>query len=130
MQEYMTDECEVARPRFVVFVDVATSWLVHPLSEQLIFKWFEEYSRRYYDLIGIADIFDGRQTEYRWGNDVKGYSVRGRPLYILQRRDPFKSCAETAEAASARAPKKSWGGLSPPQTAGGKPCFLTSKHVG
>src|SRR2546428_14036543 len=123
MQEYMTDECEVARPRFVVFVDVATSWLVHPLSEQLIFKWFEEYSRRYYDLVGIADIFDGRQTEYRWGNDVKSYSVRGRPLYILQRRDPFKSCAETAGDASGRAPQKRRRGLSRPPTAGGTSFF-------
>ena len=129
MQKEMIDEIEVARPRFVVFVDVATSWLVHPQSEQLIFKWFEEYSRRYYDLVGIADIFDGRQTEYRWGNDVKSYSVRGRPLYILQRRDPLKSCAETADAASASDPKDRRRVLSRPEAAWETPCFRTSKRV-
>lgn len=76
MQEEMIREVEAARPLYLVFVKIPTSWLVRPGSEMLIFKWFDRYRSRYYDLDGVVDILSMEETRYVWGEDAKGY----RPL--------------------------------------------------
>jgi hypothetical protein len=89
MQKEMIGEIETARPRFVVFVDIAASWLVDPRAKRLIFEWAGDYLRKYYDLVGVVDILDMSRTEYRWGTDANGSSVRGQNVvYIYESRDP------------------------------------------
>jgi hypothetical protein len=56
MQQEMIGEIEAARPKFLVFVDIPTSWLRRTSSDMLIFDWYARY-REHYDLVGIIDIF-------------------------------------------------------------------------
>lgn len=81
MQHEMIREIESAMPRFIVYVNIRTSWLKGPWSEQLIFQWLEYYLKDHYQMVGVADIISEKQTEYRWGKDVQGYMPRSKQWF-------------------------------------------------
>jgi len=87
MQKEMASEIEHANPAFVVFVNVATSWLARPDSEKFIFRWSEAYLRAHYSLVGITDIIGPNRTDYKWYNDALGYiPLSPANLLVFQRR--------------------------------------------
>jgi hypothetical protein len=73
MQQQMISEIEAACPKYMVVVNVGTSWLVMHDSCQLIFNWMEQYVRSNYIEAGIADIVSPERTEYRWDEAVAHY---------------------------------------------------------
>ena len=79
MQEEMISEIERNKPEIMVFMDIVTSWLPRPGSSELIFKWFEKYSKENYELAGFADLIPGFQTTYSWDNDIKRYGSMRKP---------------------------------------------------
>jgi hypothetical protein len=88
MQREMVREIESALPKFLVFVNVSTSWLVRPDSEKLIFQWVRKYCREHYDVVGIVDILSMDVTEYRWDDEAKGYAPRSQCwLGVYKRRN-------------------------------------------
>lgn len=70
MQKEMIDEVERAKPRFLVFVNVLTSWLPQSGSDRHIFRWLDAYSTKHYDLTGVVEIVHGSNTRFRWGEQV------------------------------------------------------------
>ena len=76
MQQEMIDEIESSAPKYVVVVNVSTSWLLWPNSERLIFNWLNSYIGQHLELQGVVDILPNEKTEYRWGKDVEGYTPR------------------------------------------------------
>ncbi len=83
MQEEMIAEIEKNSPKFLVFCNVATSWLSRPESPKLIFDWFNKYILKGYELTGVADILGMDQTVYKWGNDARTYQMKGRDNIML-----------------------------------------------
>jgi hypothetical protein len=79
MQREMIREVEERQPKFLIFVDVRTSWLTRPLSERLIFKWFQDYSTRNYTLTGVVQILSPKETVYLWGDALSMYQPRQVP---------------------------------------------------
>ena len=75
MQRQMIREIEALDPRFVVFVNVLTSWLVRPESDKTIFAWFDQYQRRF-DRVGVVEIVSVRETKYVWGAEAATYTPR------------------------------------------------------
>ena len=73
MQAEMIREIEAARPKFIVAVNVYTSWLNTPYSYPLLVDWTRMYLKEHYQRVGIADIIDKTTTVYRWDRDVEGY---------------------------------------------------------
>ena len=57
MQQEMIREIELAGPKYLVSVQIPSSWLGRPDSEALIFAWANEYLKEHYD--------DGRLRQYR-----------------------------------------------------------------
>ena len=87
MQQEMIQEIETARPEFLVFVNVATSWRDRPGSERMIFEWFEQYQQKYYRQVGVVDIIAPKHTAYHWGNSAVEYSPRSKNwLTVFQRK--------------------------------------------
>jgi hypothetical protein len=85
MQQEMIREIEAGKPRFLIYVNVPTSWLVRPRSEKKIFTWFYEYAWKYYDLVGVTDIgFD--RTVYRWFQQASGYRPKSPYWLTIHRR--------------------------------------------
>jgi hypothetical protein len=88
MQQEMIREIEAARPKFLVFVKVFTSWCIKPGSEQMIFEWFEQYQQKNYSQIGIVDIISPKLTVYHLGDSDIEYSPRSEIwLSVFQRKD-------------------------------------------
>jgi len=76
MQEEMIREIESVRPKYLIFVSVSTSWLARPDSIQMIFEWFNVYQQKYYQRVGVIDIFPNQSTVYRWGEESYQYAPR------------------------------------------------------
>jgi hypothetical protein len=89
MHEEMIREIEGARPEHVVFVQVPTSWLAGPESDQHILEWAQTYVGENYDLVGIADIHE-EGTEYRWGHEAAAHSPRSmEQVTVFRLRKPI-----------------------------------------
>jgi len=82
MQREMIDEVEKAKPRYLVFVGVASSWMIRPSSNRHIFRWFDEYSRKEYEPVGFVDLSHSQKIQYRWGDEAKFY-IPASPVYLL-----------------------------------------------
>jgi hypothetical protein len=86
MQQDMVREIETGNPRFVVFVHVWSSWLIRAESDQTIFRWFDEYQKRF-QRVGIIDIISPEQTRYLWGEAAAAYTpVTDRWIAVYERR--------------------------------------------
>jgi hypothetical protein len=86
MQEEMIDEIERARPAFLVYVNIPSSWLQRPDSATLIFDWFERYSRLHYRLVGLVEI-TRESTQYRWAPDALWPPRARRWVAVLERAE-------------------------------------------
>ncbi len=66
MQQEMIDEIEVAKPAFIVYVNVSTSWLYRKNSEKLIFEWFAKAAAGDYQRVASIEIASSDYTNYIW----------------------------------------------------------------
>lgn len=73
MQWEMIAQIEAANPKFLVSVNIKTSWLVKPSSDKEIFKWSDSYCSQFYDLVGAVSIMPLGQTVYRWNEQAANY---------------------------------------------------------
>jgi hypothetical protein len=64
MQQEMIREIEQARPKYLVFVKVPTSWLTTAGSETLVQNWAKEYLAENYEMVGLVHIAAADQTDY------------------------------------------------------------------
>lgn len=97
MQRQMIGEIEAANPRFVVFVRVWTSWQVAPESDQTVFRWFEDYRKRF-DRVGVVDIVSSQRTTYLWGPEAATYTPRSDLwLAVFERTNPAHTTPDTRQ---------------------------------
>ena len=81
MQDEMIQEIEAKQPKFIVLVNVITSWLPRN-KERRIFEWFggkpghPGYLQAYYRTVGVADMLDKDHTEYHWNEEAGMYRPR------------------------------------------------------
>lgn len=88
MQEQMISEIEIKQPKFLIYVHIPTSWLILPNSEKQIFKWFAEYTTKYYKPAGIVDIIFPAPSIYLWGDKSVNYAPRSNCwVGIFERKD-------------------------------------------
>jgi hypothetical protein len=92
MQKEMIAEIEAAKPEYIVFVNIKTSWLPRPRSENLIFTWAGQYLENQYDLNGIVDIPISGESEFHWGAEAVSYQPRShRFIRIFKRKSGNES---------------------------------------
>ena len=83
MHKEMIREIEAARPEYVVFVLVSSSWAAKKNSETLVLRWAQQYCRKYFDTVGVADIVWPKYTAYYWGRDAAEYVPRSPNDYTI-----------------------------------------------
>ena len=83
MQHEMMREIETARPKYLVFVSVTTSWLKHSNSATEIFDWFDRYSAAEYRLDGLVSILTQERTDYYLPLSVDPHSIPPSEYYLL-----------------------------------------------
>jgi hypothetical protein len=86
MQTEMAQEVELAMPKFIVFVNVSTSWLRNQASDGWIFDWLRQFLEKNYEIVGVADIFGREPTQYRWGSQAASSPIRAPSSLVIFRR--------------------------------------------
>jgi hypothetical protein len=89
MQREMRKQIEDAKPKYVVFVNVRTSWLTRPGSHREILDWAPLFTASHYDQVGLIEI-DLTGSKIRWNEAVKGLSLPGQDktwLSVYRRKD-------------------------------------------
>jgi len=86
MQREMIEEIEAARPKYVVFARVRTSWLIRKDSHTFMLDWAQKYSEQNYDLVGVVDIMPPDSSVYIWGDKAADYPPHSPDLIYVFRR--------------------------------------------
>jgi len=86
MQQNMIREIEAAKPRYIVFVNVSTSWLVTRNSDTTIIKWTNEYLARHYRTVGLMDMISENETRSYWGKEAASIEPQGYYVCALERK--------------------------------------------
>jgi hypothetical protein len=73
MQRDMIAEIEAAKPRFVVFVYLVSSWQLRPDSDRTIFYWWKRYQQNF-ELVGSIGIMSDERTTYAWDAAAAGHT--------------------------------------------------------
>jgi hypothetical protein len=87
MQKEMAEEIEKANPKYVIFVNIPTSWLANARSERYILEWLQQYLNNGYSLVGVVDILSNWETVYRWDNEAKNYAPRSPYFLCVYKND-------------------------------------------
>lgn len=82
MQEDFVHDMETAKPKFVVMVNVAASWLVAPDSPKVLLDWWASKGIKDYQQVGVADILPSG-THYDWS---PAYRPRSASHVVLLKR--------------------------------------------
>ncbi len=86
MQKEMIKEIERNKPKYFLFINVGMSWLSRPNSEQLIFKWSNEYITKYYKIVGLVDILPNAISPLISGVQLNSYVPQSKELvYIFEK---------------------------------------------
>ena len=86
MQEEMIRQIESARPKYVIFVGVPTSWVRYPESDSLIFTWVDQYVKTSYDVVGLVNILSSDRTDYYFEQMPESLPRLGAYVLIYQRK--------------------------------------------
>lgn len=84
MQNEMIKEIEAARPEFLVFVAVETSWLYRGEGQRII-EWLQEYLAAYRQ-VGLVEITGAEGSIYKWGKEAEVSKVDENPFLVIYRR--------------------------------------------
>ena len=85
MQKEMIQEIECSQPKFIVFVNVPTSWLRSRTSHTLLLNWLQNFQSKYYKLVGLTTISE-QDTRYLWGQNLKWPPNSPIWIAVLQRK--------------------------------------------
>lgn len=71
MQKGFIADVEAARPKFLIYVNVPTSWSRRSDSHRELFRWFDEYMRRdRLRMVGTVELWQDKAV-YHWEPNVK-----------------------------------------------------------
>jgi hypothetical protein len=86
MQDEMIKEIETAKPAYLVFVGVSSSWAATPASDKRILNWSNQYTAACYERVGVADIHPTRGTTMKWDAEAPGYQAQSQFVVITLKR--------------------------------------------
>ena len=86
MQKEMAKEIEANNPKYIIYVNIGTSWLAHPKSEKFIFQWADAYTNKNYRIVGLLDVLPNGFSTIKVGEQLDHYKPQTQDLiYILKR---------------------------------------------
>jgi hypothetical protein len=90
MQNEMISEIEKTKPLYLIFCNVAFSWLSKKESPMHIFDWYGKYSQENYTIVGLVDIPDQGFSSIYWGADAQRNPKNKNCVWIFRRKDAVK----------------------------------------
>jgi hypothetical protein len=87
MQRDMTAEIEAARPKYIVYCNVQSSWAAGPDSPKDILQWFNRYAASQYEVAGLVELpAGGGPAGYYWNAEARARGARPNAVWLLRRR--------------------------------------------
>jgi len=86
MQEEMIRQIESARPKYLIWINVSSSWVRRPGAESLIFAWSNDYIQKFYDVVGIVNILSRDHTDYYFDQLPTPMPQLGNYIFICRRK--------------------------------------------
>ncbi|MFH2141956.1 MAG: hypothetical protein ABIJ97_06010, partial [Bacteroidota bacterium] len=80
-QSEFINDIETKKPKYLIYFRHYISWLRHPSADTSIDNWFNDFSNKNYNLVGVADMLNERKTNYVWYDEVFKYQPKGE--YII-----------------------------------------------
>lgn len=88
MQQEAIHCIETTRPRYMVLVDVPTSWGISEGSDPTFQEWLLAYRQQHYTCEGIIDLISENHVVIRWGDEALSYKPESLyTIMILARKD-------------------------------------------
>jgi hypothetical protein len=94
MQDQMINEIETTKPAYIVFCNIAYSWIVTAGSPRRIFEWGNSYTHTNYTPVGFADFFKDKGWQIFWGDEMKNHSNDAESFMIIFKRNPPVAAAQ------------------------------------
>jgi hypothetical protein len=89
-QELLIKEAEEDVPELIVFVNVASSWLINDKTDPLIFNWLESFAKEHgYRMTGVVDLFIDK-SKYVFGEASESYKPRSNGYITLFKKEGAK----------------------------------------
>lgn len=86
LQRDMIREIETARPKYLIMINVSSSWLVGENSDQSIFKWANHYFEKNYKIVGLFyPAVQGGYMSY-WNEMPKTFRTPSREIIFVGKR--------------------------------------------
>jgi len=77
MQIEAIKEIEEANPKYLIYVNIPTSWAMNSKSSMRIFEWFKDkVNKKELELAGLVNIISFDKTEYIWGEEAGKYVLK------------------------------------------------------
>jgi hypothetical protein len=76
MQLEFIQEIETSKPKYIVLVNVPTSWGVRPDSDKTVIKWSETFLKQNYKTVGLVDAIFKDSYQIYWDEEAES----NRPL--------------------------------------------------
>jgi hypothetical protein len=71
MQQEYISQAEKAKPEFVLFINVANSWMIHPDAPRDIKKWGDQYMVNNYSPVGLVEVHHDRPADFFWNEEAR-----------------------------------------------------------
>lgn len=82
MQKEAIREIEDSQFKYLIFVNIPTSWAKNPGSSTRIFEWFQnKVQKKQIEVVGLINIISNNKTEFIWGKKAVNYKLKN-PLWI------------------------------------------------
>jgi len=85
MQREFMNDVETLKPRFLVLVQVGTSWMPWPKATEPFMDWIKRYPSQFYELTGLAEV-DQTASAYFWDQDGMAKHMSTPTSVLLFRR--------------------------------------------
>ena len=70
LQAEMIKELENSQPKYILFVNIYSSWMWHKKSSRLLKVWSEDYLEKKYKLCGVVSISSGEKPIYYFNDQA------------------------------------------------------------
>jgi hypothetical protein len=87
MHKEMAKELETAKPKYMLYCNINTSWLTRTGTPSYIFDWANKYLAANYDLVGLVDIpTSSGRSQFYWGAEAGRKPQNTNYIFVFKKK--------------------------------------------
>lgn len=85
MQKEMAGEIEANKPKYLLYINITSSWLGHSNCESFIFNWADDYIKKYYKLVAYCNALPDKISSLKTSDQFNSEQKSEELIYIFVR---------------------------------------------